>query len=331
MASGGNRPTNPMFVVSAIGLFLFGAMVLVSSVQRWRTAGAPTAEQQVYWKTEYQSPIPAVVREPVLQWVVVAKARIAFGEPLMRELVERRSAREVVEQDPSLLPPGASKEAKKPLPEDMYISDPEEVEGKYLALTLNAGQPIAKLMLLKRNPLASSVDDLRHDRISIAMPPEPTVYQLLQPGDRVDIYVVVGEKALTHRIPNVRVVAVNNIATRGSGIITAVEERRLTVQEEAAVREKQKIEAAAKRDAEKAGKAPPPPTPKSTEKKPEAKEANPTGGVDEENPPDDSYKVGRRFDGRTVTVQVTREEAQLLGMTHNAPNVRLDFAVLRRR
>lgn len=335
MASGGNRPPNTMFVVASFGLFLFGAMAMFSSFNRWRHAGEPTPEQRtLFADPNYQGIMPEIGKAPVRQWVVVSKGHIGLGETVPREMVERRPARDVVEEHPELLMPGATKDAEVPLAENTFVEDPNEVVDKFAALPLEAGQPIARDMLLSRSPTASARDGQRDDRITIAMPDEPTVYPLLQPGDRVNIYIVVGEQALRYQIPDVRVVAVNNIATKGSGLVSAATEQQMTANQHAAQLEAVKIRDRAMQDAAKSGKAPPPETPAEdtevpADKKP--KEAHPTGGVDTKELPKDTYKIGRQWDGRAITVQVSRSEAQLLAMASNSPLVRYDFAILRRR
>ena len=335
MASGGNRPPNTLFVVASLGLFLFGAVAMFSSFNRWRHAGQPTPEQQrLFADPNYQGIMPEVAKAPVRQWVVVSKGHIGLGEAVLREMVERRPARDVVEEHPELLLPGATKNSEMPLAEGTFVEEPGEVEDKYAALPLEAGQPIARDMLLRHSPTANSRDAQRADRITIAMPPEPTVYPLLQPGDRVNIYIVVGEQSLTYQIPDVRVVAVNNIAAKGSGLVSAAAEKQITANQQAAQLEAVKIRDRQMQEAAKAGKAPPPETPTEAaevpaDKKP--KEAHPTGGVDTKELPKDTYKLGRQWDGRAITVQVSRNEAQLLAMAGNTPLVRYDFAILRRR
>lgn len=337
MAWRGARPARPLVIVSAIGLFLFGVMVLFASIQRRIAVSRPPAAARALWESGYGNLVTTDVPKRPVQWVVVATTALNAGDAVLSEFVEERTAGRVMADHPEIKPPGELDD-ERPLG-DGFFADVTEVEGKFAALDIPEGTPIARHMLLDRNPLANPLDAVRQDRITVAMPPEPSLYNLLRPGDRVDVFVMVDD-ALRYSMPSVRVVALNNIIVKGSGIISAAEETRLTAAEQAAQRKKAEIEAEARKRGETTGneaeqeQAEEPPADETAEGEAagdemETKDA--TGGMDEKDLPEGTYQIGRKFDGRTITLQVSRDEAMLLSLAHSTPTVSLDMALHRRR
>ncbi|MCC7495637.1 MAG: hypothetical protein IT204_25020 [Fimbriimonadaceae bacterium] len=345
MASGGTRRRNPLFIISSIGLFLFGLAALTTSLKARFTATVRPPEARQLWEQGYQSIYSTSVPKGPSQWVVVSKTRLNAGDSILREFVELRSAQWVVERFPSFKLPSAGTDSDQPLVSGFY-ERVEDVEEKYVAVDVEAETPLALPMVMGRNPFANPSDEARRDRITIAVPPGAGLYPLLQPGDRLNVFVVAEEEALLATMRSVRVVAVNNIVVKGSGILTAAEEAKVSAVQEAARRKKQQIEAQAQQQGEqaKADEAQPDDEPakeddpakqdEATKDQPAdeaAEEKGDTGGVDEQNLPKGTFKVGRKFDGKSLTLQVTREEAALLAMSQTLPAVRLDFALLPRR
>ncbi len=334
MAFAGERRTNPLFAVSAIGLCLFGLMLLVSSVNRRMAVNRVPPQAQQLWKEGYGGIISHSVPNIQFQYVVVTKERLNGGDQIIPEFVELRTAQWVVDKYPEFELAGAKKDPKKPLVEGFYESV-DKVVDKYAALDLPAGTPLLPNMLLDKNPFANRSDVGRSDRFSIAMAEEPTLYQLLRPGDRVDIMVVLGEETVIRAVRDVRVVAVNNLVTTGSGLLSAEAEAKLSTQDEAARRRKLELEAQARQKAKEQPDAQDKDQTeqdKAEDKAAEGDQAAEKGGEEDEGEaPPGTFKVGRKWDGRTITVQVSRREAMILAMTHNTPGIRLDLAVHHRR
>ncbi len=354
MAYRGERRTNPLFAVSAVGLLLFGVLVLSASIQRRIAATRVPPEAKDLWAKGYSNLLPSEVKPRTHQWVVVTKARLNAGDAVLQEFVELRSADWVIGQYPQFKLPAAKPGAEGPLVEGFY-EDVAAVEGRYAALDIPPETPLALPMLMAKNPYANPLDEARRDRITMPMPEEPTLFQLLQPGDRVDVFVVANDEAVLRAMRSVRVVALNNLVTKGSGIITAKDEATLSVTQEAAQRKRAEIQAEAAKQAQQQPDQAKQDQPKQDDTKPDEAQQDDTqaaetapdaaattdpaepykpgeyGAVDTRKLPKGMYKVGRKFDGRTVTLQVSRAEAAVLAMCQNLPSVRVDFALNPRR
>ena len=345
MAQGGRR-SNPLFAILAFGLFAFGLLAIYSSIQnRLQANRIPTGAEEL-WQTGYVNLMPSELVPTRTQMVAVLIGKVNAGEAIPREMVELRPAQAVVDKYPSFEIAGARDDPTKDLVEGFYESLPD-VDGKYALLDLNPDTPLLKNMLSARNPNLNSLDEQRYDRLTVPVADGASIYDLLVPGDRVDVFLVADEDTIWRAVPNVRVIAVNNVVTKGSGIFTPEEETKLSYAAEAAQRRKLELEDEARRraatqpqqtkDQTKDAKKDDKPASSDDEdagstnaKGGPQKKVN-TGGVDPKKLPKSALRAGRTFHGRTLTLQVSREEALTLAMAHSASSVRFEFAVHHRR
>lgn len=344
---GGARPRNPLFIVSAIGLFLFGLLVLLSSLNRaLQVRRQSAAQRQVAESAPHGELIPEAVQYIPTQWVVVTTVPLRAGDQFFEESIEQRSAQWVVTNYPELQTEESKQDPKQPLVRGFY-TNVRDVVDRYAACDLPAQTPLALAQVVDVSPLANPLDRIRTDRFVVAMPEEPTIYPLLRPGDRVDVYFIVHDRSIRPPISDVRVVAVNNIVTQQSGLVSAQEERQASRKfQEAALRKKRRLEretghVGGQQATDQQGEPPPeeqtPPEEETTDQQPPGQETEPgaegtdttaaAGEEEEEELPEGTFRAGRKFDGRTITLQVTSQEAMLLALTHRTPGVTLAFAL----
>jgi hypothetical protein len=219
------RWRNPYLVTAAVGLFIVGTLWLVTSVHgRTRQMLLPPGAAPTM-HAGYQGLIGENVTLQRPEYVVVTNTALNPGDRIETEMVERRSSRSVVEQFPELRNPQAQKQGEAPLLAG-YFDRVEDAVGLFALTELPEGSPLGPKTVASSSPLANPIDQVRPDRFVVPMPPEPTVWQLLVPGDRVDLYFVVPGQVSRRTILNVRVVAVNNFVGQGSGLLSAGQENK---------------------------------------------------------------------------------------------------------
>ncbi len=335
------RQHSPLFIVSAVGVFLFGLAVLGVSIRdRMKVNRIPVGAEEL-WRTGYGDLLTTSVEPLSRQEVVVTVGELFAGDQILPEFVELRPALWVVEKYPDFEIPGARGDPANDLVQGFYERLDDAV-GQYALLDIPAGTPLAPELVAKVNPYRDREDDRRPDRITIAAPPQPSIYQLLTVGDRVDVFVVVGRESIRRTIRNCRVVAVNRVVTTDSGLLNKSEKARYSSIEEAGIRKKRLIDA----ERARAGGTPPAaeqPTPEDGQQQPEQSAEQPaegaTGGetppAEAEKPPPEEEKLPEgavvldrpKYDGRTITLQVSREEAMVLSLANNLPGVWVDLAL----
>lgn len=327
-ASQGYRPPRPLFYLSSAGLFLFGiALLFVSIRDRIKVSGHKVQFQQAFEDSDSSKLLYAAVRGSKVQYVVVSKVELRAGDQLFKEALERRSAQWVISAHPQLQNPASVKDPTQPLVLG-YYDRIDDVVDRYAAIDLPAGTPVAIGTAVEESPFSNPLDELRRDRITIAMPEEPTLYAMLRPGDRVDINFML-QDSIRRLLPDVRIVAKNNILTRQSGLLDRDEEKAKSRSvREAASRKAERIRDQQQRADEQASSEQAPADEQSTEEDETTVDEN---GEQKKLPPQelppDSFKAGKRFDGRTLTVQVTRQEAIFLASANRTTGITLVFAL----
>jgi hypothetical protein len=338
--SGGYRQRSPLFIVSAVGVFLFGIAVLGVSIRdRLKVNRIPTGAEEL-WQTGYGDLLTTEVKPTVRQEVVVTVGDLYAGDQVLPEFLELRSAQWVVEKYPEFEIPGAKGDPERDLVQGFYEYLMEPV-GQYAVLDIPAGTPLAPDMLLPTNPYRDRTDDGRPDRFTIAAPEEPSIYPLLEVGDRVDVFVIVGQNSVRRTVRNCRVVAIQNVVTKDSGLLNKAEQAKLSSLEEAGLRKKAWIESQSTGAA-----APPAEQPPAEDGQPAEPPADPNAAAEgaaegaaetapaeppspeEQDIPDDAIILDRpKYDGRTITLQVSQQEAMVLSLANNLPGIRIDLAL----
>ena len=208
---------SPLAIAMAVGAVLLGLITLLSAVGSRRTVashpvGALEPTTQGYQGLIGTSAVPANVK-----YVAVLNVPLLTGERVEREMIERRAVPEVVREFPTLRSDEIKDPAANPL--DGYYEQEEDAVGKFALVDLQAGMPLGPRTVAGESPLADPLDRLRPDRFTVPMAKEPTLYPLMRPGDRVDVFLVVPGELSRRTLYNVRVVAVNNYLARDSGLL----------------------------------------------------------------------------------------------------------------
>jgi hypothetical protein len=349
-----DRWRSPFVVAAVAGALLLAVMMMVSAIGNRRVARIhpPGAAEPI--GTGYQGLIGDLNVPIARQFVIVAAEPLEAGDRIEDAVVQRRSALLVIKDFPRLF-----KAAPGPKPLPGWFEQPEEAIGQYALGEIPPGMPLGPTNVGRVSPLASPLDELRPARFTIPMAAEPTLYQLLRPGDRVDIYLVSPGRVSRRAVLNVRVVAVANYVSEGSGLLSRdSEHERFGAQYEASQRSRARIrnrqaqaaQAAAEKGGAKGGAkgdASKSPEAKGDQAKSEngeepaksgeaasgengkAPEAKPGGpsGYDAKNLPKGVAKAGGDFDGRAITVQVSEAEALLLSLASNTPDVNIEISL----
>jgi pilus assembly protein CpaB len=135
--------------------------------------------------------------------VVAASSEIDINAPFSADNLT------LIEWPGSRVPPGA-------------ISDLEQLEGKYARIRLYPGEVILPGKVMDSDDASGSVRvPLGYRVVSVKSDAQTAVSNLLEPGDRVDVIVVLGQRARTTAIAKtiltaVRVFAVNREMSRNS-------------------------------------------------------------------------------------------------------------------
>jgi len=339
--SDAGRRSNPLFIVSAVGVFLFGLGILVVSVNtRLQVNRIPTGAEEL-WEKGYGDLLTTTVTPVSRQQIVVTKGELLAGDEILPEFLELRPAQWVVEKFPEFEVPGARGHIDRDLVTGL-LENLDDAAGMYALIDIPTGTPLTPELLARSNPYRNRQDDGRQNRVTVAAPPEPSLYglsddpvykPLLSVGDRVDVFIVVGGNSIRQTIRNCRVVAMDNIVTQDSGLLSRAEEAKYSAIAEAALRKKRLIEAQQQRagaetpPAEPTGEESPDQpaeatadteTPPANDQPPPAQQDVPEGAVVLERP---------KFDGRTITLQVSREESMVLAMANNLPGAWIDLAL----
>lgn len=334
--SGQTRQPNLLFVISATGLFLFGLGVLGVAVRDRAMVNRIPVGAEELWQTGYGNLLTTQLEPESRQQVVVTAGDLQPGDQIFPEFIELRPASWVVANFPDFKIPGVEPTPEARLVEGVFESL-NDVVGSYALIGIPAGTPLVPELLSRSNPFRNRADELRPDRITVAAPPEPSLWPLLNAGDRVDVFVIVGKSTIRQTIRDCRVVGVNAIVTVDSGLLSKSEQARASALEEAAHRKKLIIEAeraksgqpapdAADATAEQPGEATDPAAAET------AGESGDTPGqtTAEEPPkvPEGSILLDRpKYNGQTITLQVSRQEAMTLAMANNLPGVWIDLAL----
>lgn len=306
------RRRRPLLVAVAAIWFVFGLMLLASAL-RGRFGAPPPPPPGV------SPPPPTTVTIAGGEEVVVAAVPLRAGDQLDAVMVEKRAAAEVMRQFPALGP--AESQPGQPLLPG-YVTEPEQVNGQFLAVDVPEGMPIPAGALSAVSPAAHPLDPYRVDRITLAMPPEPTLHQLLEPGDRVDVFAVMGDRAAALLVPQARIVAIGRVAVSGSGLGREDTQYR-GARYEAAVRKRQRLEQLRRQQEAQSSGQPPEETGAEPTEAPEGE----TGQAPAQAGGTAAEQADRREEGRALTLQVTPAEAHLLASCHRTVGVRLDFAL----
>lgn len=90
--SGGGRQQNPLFIVSAVGLFLFGLGVLgVSLRDRAKVNRIPVGAEEL-WREGYGDLLNTQVEPVSRQEVLVTKGDLFAGDQIFPEFIQLRPA-----------------------------------------------------------------------------------------------------------------------------------------------------------------------------------------------------------------------------------------------
>ncbi len=208
---------NPLVMAVAIGALLLGLVTLLSAVGSRRTIASHPVGTVEPTTQGYQGLIGTSVLPANVNYVAVLNVPLLTGERVEREMIERRAVPEVVREFPTLVPERAEGSTANPL--EGYYDQEEFAVGKFALLDLQAGMPLGPRTVASESPLADPLDRMRPDRFTVPMATEPTLYPLMRPGDRVDVFLVVPGKLSRRTLHNVRVVAVNNYLAKGSGLL----------------------------------------------------------------------------------------------------------------
>ncbi|MBI5832352.1 MAG: hypothetical protein HZB16_08615 [Armatimonadetes bacterium] len=232
---------NPFVAAVAIGLFLIGLMTMVSATSSRRIAAIHPAGTLEPTSEGYQGLVGATIAPANTQFVAVVNVSLMAGDRIEPEMVERRASTQIVSQFPMLRSERARKDPQAP-PLEGYYEKVDEPVGKFALLDLAAGMPLGPQTVAAESPLADPLDRQRPDRFTVPMPAGATLFPLLRPGDRVDVFLVVPGALSRRTLHNVRVVAVNNYLSPESGLLDrGAEKEAFGSRQEAAMRKRQKI------------------------------------------------------------------------------------------
>ena len=314
-----------------MGVFLFGLAILGVSVRdRLKVNRIPVGAEELY-RTGYGDLLTTRVEPSSRQQVVVTVGELYAGDQILPEFVELRTARWVVDQYPGFEIPGAKDNPDADLVQGFY-ENPLQAVGQYAIIDIPAGTPLSPDLVLPTNPYRDRADDARPDRITIAAPEEPSIYPLLSVGDRVDVFVIVGQHSVRRTVKDCRVVAIENVVTKDSGLLTKADRARVSALDEAGRRKKLMLEAQLGQGGGAQAKP-------ADEQPGEANPDQPAEGTDTTEPPAETPPEPQdvpegavvldrpKYDGRTITLQVSRQEAMVLSLANNLPGVRIDLAL----
>lgn len=328
----------------AVVSVLFAGWMLIGSVKRHRAvkelppgAAQPAGEGYQGLLNPEQGLRPS-------QTVVVAAGPVQAGDRFEAASLAEQDANLVVEMYPSARNPESLRDPLAPLVVGCFAR-PAEAIGRYAAVDLAEGTPLSANNTSTESVRANPLDAQRPDRFTIALAAEPTLFELLKVGDRVDVYFISPDQVSRRTLLDVRVVAINREqAADEQDFSEAMRREQRSVRAWAARRKRDMLLASR-------GKTPDTPEPGETEAtrakqraerlaaeaKKKAEEVAESGKAGDQKtaetkttpqPSETPAAIAKsEYDGRSITLQVNRLEAHLLSAAVRTPHLTIDVAL----